>query len=295
MTSDRKDAATSGRAAVDLPYRLDWRAAGVRIGAHRGKVVGTGGLFRDFDTLMRSPDPRRIDLRMSMRDPHETLYIRRFEQKTAITVYALVDLSASMSFAGSVAKMQVVADLCATLAASTRRIGDAFGLIGCNEHIVPQFFLPATRSRGSEADMVEGLRNYVPVGRSAEGLIEGASYLAGRRKLVFVLSDFYMPLATIERLFEALSQHDVVPIVLKDRRETSDLPRYGLVSLTDLETGRRRLLAMRPGLREKWRSDAEAQMRALNALAMRYGRQAFEILGPVNWDRLSAYLMGETA
>lgn len=294
MTSGRTKDSDSSQ-AVDLPYRLDWRAAGNRIGAHRGKVEGTGGLFRDFDTLLRSPDPRRIDLRMSLRDPNGTLYVRRFEQKTAISVYALVDLSASMSFAGSVAKMQVVADLCATLAASTRRIGDAFGLIGCNEHILPQFFLPATRSRGGEADMVARLRAYIPAGRGAEGLIEAASYLAGRRKLVFVLSDFYMPLATIELLFEALSRHDVVPIALKDRREVDDLPRYGLISLADLETGRRRLLAVRPSLREKWRRDAEEQKRALSALATRYGRPAFEILGPIDWDRLSAYLMGETA
>lgn len=294
MTSDRRDAAKAGREAADLPYRLDWRAAGNRIGAHRGKVEGTGGLFRDFDTLMRAPDPRRIDLRMSMRDPNGTLYVRRFEQKTAIAVYALIDLSASMSFAGGVAKMQIVADLCATLAGSTRRIGDTFGLIGCNEHIVPEFFMPATRSRGGEADMVERLRAYVPVGRGAEGLIEAANYLAGRRKLVFVLSDFYLPLLTITRLFEALSQHDVVPIVLKDRREV-DLPRCGLVSLADLETGGQRLFAMRPALREKWRRDAAEHLRALNALAARYGRGAFEVLGPIDWDRLSAYLMGEAA
>jgi uncharacterized protein (DUF58 family) len=295
MTGDRSSGRDSSQAPGDLPYRLDWRTAGVRIGARRGKVEGTGGLFRDFDTLMRSPDPRRIDLRMSLRDPNDTLYVRRFEQKAAITVYALVDLSASMSFAGSVAKMQVVADLCATLAASTRRIGDAFGLIGANEHIVPEFFLPATRSRGGEAEMVARLRGYLPAGHGAEGLIEAANYLVGRRKLVFVLSDFYMPLALVERLFEALSQHDVVPIVLKDRRESEDLPRYGLISLADLETGRRRLLAMRPSLREKWRREAAEQKRALNALATRYGRPAFEIAGPIDWDRLSAYLMGEAA
>jgi uncharacterized protein (DUF58 family) len=293
MKNDEDNGANARDA--DIPYRLGWRGGGVRIGAHRGKVEGAGGMFRDFDTLMRSPDPRRIDLRMSMRDPHGTLYVRRFEQKTAITVYALVDLSASMSFAGSVAKMQVVADLVATLAASTRRIGDAFGLIGADAHIVPEFFLPATRSRGGEEDMVTQLRDYVPSGSSAAGLIEAANYIAGRRKLVFVLSDFYMPLPAIERLFEALSQQDVVPIVLKDRRELDDLPRYGLVALADLETGRRRLLAMRPSLRERWRRLAADQAHALHALATRYGRPPFEIVGPVDWDRLGAYLMGEAA
>lgn len=280
---------------VDVPYRLAWRTSDVRIGAHRGKVEGSGGLFRDFDLLTRSPDPRRIDLRMSLRDPFGTLYVRRFEQKSSITVYALVDLSASMGFEGSVDKMDVVAGLCGALAASARRIGDSFGLIGCDEKIIPELFLPATRSRGGEAEMVAELRDYLPKGHGAEGLIEGASYLAGRRKLVFVISDFYLPLPLIEALFEALSQHDVVPIVLKDRREFEDLPRYGLVSLADLETGRRRLLAMRPSLRAEWIRKQAEHSRALRALAMRYGRPPFEIVGPVDWDRLGAYLMGEAA
>lgn len=280
---------------ADVPYRLAWRTSGVRIGAHRGKVEGSGGLFRDFDLLTRSQDPRRIDLRMSLRDPFGNLYVRRFEQKTSITVYALVDLSASMGFEGDVDKMDVVAELCGTLAASARRIGDSFGLIGCNEGIIPEFFLPATRSRGGEADMVAELRRYVPTGHGAEGLLEGAAYLAGRRKLVFVISDFYLPLALIEALFEALSHHDIIPIVLKDRRELKELPRYGLVSLADLETGRRRLIAMRPSLRAEWIRKETEHARVLRALAMRYGRPPFEIVGPVDWDRLGVYLMGEAA
>jgi len=285
----------SGAPQVDVPYRLDWRAVGVRIGAHRGKVEGAGGLFRDHDLLVRSQDPRRIDLRMSLRDPFENLYVKRFEQKTSITVYALVDLSASMGFAGSVDKMGVVADLCGALAASARRIGDSFGLIGCDEAIVPEFLLPATRSRSTEADMVANLRAFVPRGHGAEGLLEGASYLAGRRKLVFVISDFYLPLDLIEAVFEALSAHDVIPIVLRDPRETRDLPRYGLVSLADLETGRQRLYAMRPSLRTAlMREEAEAA-KALRALAMRYGRPPFQVMGRIDWDRFGAYLMGEAA
>jgi len=201
----------------------------------------------------------------------------------------------SMGFAGSIDKMHVVADLCGALAASVRRIGDAFGLIGCAEEIVPGFFLQATRSRGGEADMVARLRHYVPRGHSAEGLIEGASYLAGRRKLVFFISDFHLPLDLTERVFEALSEHDVIPIVLRDERETRDLPRYGLVSLADLETGQRRLLAMRPSLRAALVREAAEAAKALRALAMRYGRPPFQVMGPVDWDKFGAYLMGEAA
>jgi uncharacterized protein (DUF58 family) len=280
---------------AELPYRLDWRGSGIRVGAHRGKIEGAGGLFRNFDLLLRAPDPRRIDLRMSLRDPFGNLVVRRFEQKTSIVVYVLVDLSASMSFEGDAGKMQVVADLCGALAASARRIGDSFGLIGAAEHILPAFFLPATRSRGNEAEMVARLRAFRPEGHGAQGLLDAASYLAGRRKLVFVMSDFHWPVDLIESLFAALSPHDVVPIVLKSAHEARDLPRFGLVSLADLETGRRRLFVMRPSLREKWRRRQAEQARALRAAARRYGRASFEIVGAVDWDRLAAYLLDEAA
>ncbi|HEY9215796.1 MAG TPA: DUF58 domain-containing protein, partial [Ancylobacter sp.] len=116
----------------DLPYRVSWRARTVHAGAHRGRPLGAGGLFRDVATLLEWPDPRRLDLRASVRDPFEQLYVRRFEQKTAITVYALIDVSASMSFRGNMHKLEVAAAICAALAASARRIGDRFGLIGCD-------------------------------------------------------------------------------------------------------------------------------------------------------------------
>ena len=52
---------------------------------------------------------------------------------------------------------------------------------------------------------------------------------------------------------------------------------------------------MRPSLRAEWlRQDAE-RARALRAIAMRYGRPPFEILAPIDWDRLGTYLMGEAA
>lgn len=286
---------TESRQSVDLPYRLAWRSTAVRTGAHRGTIEGSGGLFRDYASLLRSPDPRRIDLRSSMRDPFENLYVKRFEQKSAITLYALVDLSGSMGFVGDSRKMQDVADICGALAASSRRIGDSFGLIGCDAGIVPELFMPATRSRAGEAEMIRQLRAYRPSGKRVDGLFDAAGYLAGKRKLVFLISDFYLPAKTIEALFEALAGHDVVPVVLRDPKETEDFPAWGLVTLQDLESGRRRMLAMRPSLREKLVAEAAEQRRTLARIARRYGRPPCELQTPVDWDRFTDYLMGEAA
>jgi uncharacterized protein (DUF58 family) len=278
-------------APADVPYRLPWRSVSVRAGAHRAKLEGSGGFFRDFASLLESPDPRRIDLRVSARDPFERLYVRRFEQKAAITVYALIDVSASMGFRGNTDKMELAAELCAAVASSARRIGDAFGLVGCDSGVRPELYVPATRARGGEAEMLQRLRDYVPTGRGTQGLIEAAALIAGRRKLVFLVSDFYMTRAETERIFAALSLHDVVPILLSDTLEVERLPRWGLLSLTDLELGRRRLVVMRPSLRDAWQWRNEARRAELTSIATRFGRAPFEVRDAIDWDRLGAHLI----
>jgi uncharacterized protein (DUF58 family) len=276
----------------DIPYRLPWRSTQVHTGAHRSKLEGAGGFFRDFVPLLRSPDPRRIDLRVSARDPFDGLHVRRFEQKASVTVYALVDVSASMGFRGATDKMRLAAELCAALASSARRAGDAFGLIGCDVAIRPELMFLATRARGSEAEMLRRLRAFVPAGSGTRGFVDAAALIAGRRKLVFLISDFYVPRPELEKIFAALSQHDIVPILISDTLELERLPRWGIFALTDLEIGRRRLVVMRPALRDAWHRRSRRRRAELDATAARFGRQPFEVRDRIDWDRLGTYLMG---
>lgn len=240
--------------------------------------------------MLEWPDPRRLDLRASVRDPFEQLYVRRFEQKTAITVYALIDVSASMSFRGNMHKLEVAAAICAALAASARRIGDRFGLIGCDREIVPELNFPATRSRAGEARMAAALRSFQPRRPGAMGLVPAARRIAGRRKLVLLMSDFHMPEDQLGAVFSALAAHDTVPIQLVDSAEVASLPRWGLLPLADLETGRRQLVLLRPSLKAAWdraRADQDAR---LSALAAQYARRPLRIVDRLDWQRLGAHL-----
>lgn len=274
----------------DLPYRIAWRTRDVRGGAHRGTLSGAGGLFRDFVSLLDHPDPRRIDIRATARDPFDTIHVRRFEQKSAIAVYALVDVSASMSF-GSPRKLDLAADIVSALAASARHIGDSFGLICCDSHYRPAISVPATRSRSGEAEMIAQLRAFEPKAAGAGGLVAGAALMAGRRKLVVLISDFLMPEATQSAVFRALARHDIVPVVLTSSAEVASLPRWGLLSLVDLETGRRRLAVLRPSLRSAWLKDAAQRRAALNALAGRYGRRPFDVVDRIDWTGFATHLV----
>ena len=280
---------------AEIPYRLPWRSVGVRAGAHRGKLEGSGGYFRDFAPLLQRPDPRRIDLRVSVRDPFEGLYVRRFEQKSAISVYALVDVSASMGFRGHADKMRLAADLVSVVAASARRAGDSFGLIGCAGRVVPELYFPATRTRAGEPEMVAKLRGFAPQGSGTRGFEDAAALIGAKRKLVLLISDFYLDPEDTAAIFSALGSHDIVPIVLTDTSEIERLPRWGLLSLTDLEVGRRRLVAMRPSLRDAWQRRSERRRAELRALASRFGRAPFEVRDRIDWDGLGAHLMGGSA
>ncbi|WP_330085035.1 DUF58 domain-containing protein [Methylocystis iwaonis] len=244
----------------DILYRPRGRFRSNHAGAHVSSEVGGFGVFRDQAPFLRYPDARRIDLRATLRDPFGETHVRRFEQRNAIDIYALLDLSASMGFVGAVDRFQVACDLCAALAFSATRIGDRFGLVAGGDVLRESAFLPATLSRRAALHAVDRLRDERPAGTNAESLETAAIRLGAGRKLVLLISDFRWPAALVQRIFDALALHDVLPVVLVDSVELNP-PRWGLLELRDPETARRRTIVMRPGLRQKW-IDAESKRRA---------------------------------
>ncbi|MGJ0395152.1 MAG: DUF58 domain-containing protein [Methylocystis sp.] len=251
---------------VDILYRPRGRFAANHVGAHTSSEVGGFGVFRDQAPFMRYPDARRIDIRTTLRDPFGATYVRRFEQRAAIDVYALVDLSASMGFVGAASRFRVAVDLCAALAYSTTRIGDRFGLLPYEGAVIDRSSIPATRSRRAALAAVERLGAETPRGSSATGVLEAAAALGATRRLVFLISDFRWPERLIEQAFDALALHDVAPIVLIDSVETAP-PKWGVLALRDSESGRRQTLLMRPALQRRWIEAEQARRRRLARLS----------------------------
>jgi uncharacterized protein (DUF58 family) len=251
---------------VDILYRPRGRFAANHVGAHPSSEVGGFGVFRDQAPFMRYPDARRIDIRATLRDPYGATYVRRFEQRAAIDVCALVDLSASMGFVGAADRFRVAVELCAALAYSATRIGDRFGLFAYDRVLVRQSSIPATRSRRAALGAVERLGGETPRGSSANGVLEAAAALGATRKLIFLISDFRWPERLIEQAFDALAPHDVAPVVLIDSIESAP-PRWGVLELRDCESGRRQTLLMRPALQRRWIEAEQARRRRLARVA----------------------------
>lgn len=231
-------------------YRLPRPVVGVFPGAHPGQMVGNGQLFKRHDTLIARPDPRRIDLRASLLDPFGNYQVRVHQQHSAVEVFLLADLSASMGFADYRDKRRTLADLLLSIAASAMECGDSVGFIACNERVLSECYLPAGRHMGLILALAERLTRW-PLQPGMAGLQQTPRYLPSRRVLVFLASDFHFPLSQLQALLQCLSRHDVIPLVLWDQNESSRLPDWGWFQLQDMETGKRRTLWLRPGLKRK--------------------------------------------
>jgi uncharacterized protein (DUF58 family) len=256
----------------EVHYKVSWRASGHHPGHHPSRQQGGGLHFQHHVPLADAPDPRRFDVRASLRDPFERIQVRVYRQTSAIPVWVVADLSASMAYTGACAKSAVIADLVAGLGYSAWRTGDRFGFVGCDERVLDDLLLPATMNRAAAAELAARLRDFVPGGSSAAGLAAAAEVLGARRSLVFLVSDFHLPLELLDRVLLTLAFHDVVPVVLWDRREYAELPRFGLARVHDAESGASRLLFMRPSLRHRIAAAYAARRERLAAVFRRHGR-----------------------
>ena len=135
----------------EFHYRLPGRVSGQRPGSHPGSSVGSGQEFVTHTSLFNRPDPRRLDLRASLRTLNEDWLVRVNRQRAGVAVRALVDVSASMSFGGQRPKLHVVADFLEALGLSAFRVGDAVGMMAFDEVERSDLFMPARVSRAYPA------------------------------------------------------------------------------------------------------------------------------------------------
>jgi hypothetical protein len=248
---------------AELHYRLAGAARGQFPGHHRSRHGGNGFEFRGHANLHDAPDARRIDVHASLRDPFGRWLVRQHSQRLSIPVAVVADLSASMGVAGAQRKQGVLADLVESLAWSTWRTGDSFGFVGCDKAVRQDLLLPQTRARGAGTALASSLRALRLDGRSARGLAQAHGHLPQRRTLVFLVSDFHLPLADVASALATLAHHDVLPVVLWQPQEFDLGATFGFADVVDPETGQRRWLWWRPALRQRWAMAAQARRAAL--------------------------------
>ncbi|MCL2723882.1 MAG: DUF58 domain-containing protein [Polyangiaceae bacterium] len=219
-------------------------------GTYKSSFKGQGLAFREVRPYQAGDDIRSIDWNVSAR-MNET-FVKVFVEEREMTVMLAVDLSASERFGTARApKARVASEVAALLAFSAIRNNDRIGLILSTskvERIVPpkkgeKHVMRVVREiLGFEAPEPAPARdeytNRVPKLGAATDLkstLEALAHVARRRSVAFVVSDFFT--SGYERALSlASAKHDVIPVVLTDRRDF-ELPDVGLATFEDLESG----------------------------------------------------------
>lgn len=229
---------------LEFHYRDPRRAVSSYPGSHYSVQQGGGLETRGIAPLYAVGDPRRLDLRATLRDPFGQLLVRTYNQRSIVRVFVLADVSASMSFVGHACKFDLLIDFVGSLAYSTQRVGDPFAFTACDTVVRRELSLPPTRGRGAGTWVTDRLRRWNPSGSGAAGLLEGAEQIPGARALVFLVSDYHLPVDLLHAVLSCLSAHAVIPVVLVDSAE-GRIPGVGIAHLYDPETKTRRTRLLR--------------------------------------------------
>ena len=273
----------------EFSYHIGWRNRGRHPGRHASTQRGMGMEFIGHTTLVAYPDPRRIDLRQTIRDPMEQVYVRLFNQKSATPVFAICDMSGSMNFGAKTRKIRRAADIVESIARSASRNADPFGFVGFDEVVREDWISTASFKSQRAIELMERLKEHHPQMVSGNGIADVWRYLPRERSLVFMVSDFHMPLKQLEEALANLLKHHIVPVVLWDADEYTSLPEFGITAVTDPETGIKRTLFLRKEYRDRIIAAFEARREAIYKLFMQFDMPPFFVEGDFDADTLTEY------
>ncbi len=210
----------------------------VLAGEYHSVFKGQGMEFDEVRAYQPGDDIRTIDWNVTARTGHP--YVKRYVEEREITVFFLVDLSASGAF-GSREKLknEIAAEFCALLAFSAIKNNDKVGLIVFTDTI--ELFIPPAKGTSHVLRLIRELLYFNPINKRQKAGTDIAlalDYLGRvlhKRGVVFLVSDFLdqgfeKPLGVLAR------RHDLIGVTVADPRE-SVLPDVGLLEIQDTETG----------------------------------------------------------
>lgn len=276
--------ASAERRLRRLDLQITRRLDGLLRGAYIGLLPGSGTQM-DGSREYRpgEDDARQLDWAVTARTA--VAHVRRTVADRELTVYLIVDATASMDFGTARAeKRDLAVGAAAAMGFLTLGIGNRVGLdvlrpegtvripprVGRAHLTAVLRALVGTPRAGAVAAPV------TRVSRLTAGLVAGAATMS-RRGLVVVISDFLDDLEATgdgprfewERgLRRLVAAHQVLAIEVLDPRELA-LPDIGVVTLVDPESGRRREVGTGSSRVRRRYAQAAAEHRAGVASAIR--------------------------
>ncbi len=208
-------------------------------GAYRSAFKGRGMEFEEVREYQPGDDIRTIDWNVTARMNRP--FVKSYREERDLTVMLLVDVSASTRFGSTSFKSDLIAEISAVLAFSAIKNNDKIGMILFSNEI--EKYIPPAKGTRHVLRLIREVLAFQPKSKGTD-LAKALSFLGHvqRRSVVcFLLTDFICPANYAHELNLTAKRHDLIAIALTDVHEFT-FPRFGLINLTDLETGQSRLV-----------------------------------------------------
>jgi uncharacterized protein (DUF58 family) len=211
-------------------------------GSYHSVFKGRGMDFDEVREYSAGDEVRTIDWNVTARAGRP--FVKKFTEERELTIFLLVDISASGNFgSGSMSKRDLAAELASVLAFSAIRNSDKVGLLLYTDQI--ERYLPPKKGRRHVLRVVRDILYHTPeaIGTDTVKALDVANRLLHRRAVVFLISDFETSknaAAVRVELRRAMRRtnrrHDLIAVQVEDPRER-ELPDVGIVALEDAESG----------------------------------------------------------
>src|SRR6476660_674463 len=128
-----------------LPIKARVIVEGALSGLHRASLHGSSVEFAEHKEYSQGDELRDVDWKAYAK--LDRYYVKQFEQESQLTVYLVLDASASMKFGGGgMAKLEYAGLSLAALAYLSIQQQDKVGLVACGDKAVETIVPPRARS-----------------------------------------------------------------------------------------------------------------------------------------------------
>lgn len=242
-------------------------------GEYSSAFKGRGMAFSENREYQPGDEVRTIDWNVTARTG--TPHVKVFEEERELTVFLLIDVSASTSNGTRERTLKDLAtELSAVLAFSAMGNNDKVGAIFFTDRV--EKFIAPGKGRSHVLRIVRDLLDFEPEGAQSDVVQALAHFSAAMRKrtVAFLISDFKHAGGNVEletMLKRVGRRHDMVALHLDDPLNRV-LPSIGWMRIEDPETGKKRWCnTSSKRTRRQWQRARETHLNELTTLMARSG------------------------
>lgn len=204
-------------------------------GQYKSVFRGTGMEFEEVREYTPGDEVKNIDWKVSARMGRP--FIKLFKEEREVVVMLLVDVSASGKF-GTAGRMkrETAAEIAAILAFNAIRNNDKVGVILFTDRV--EKYIPPKKGAAHIWRVIKEIYTFSPEheGTDIEDAVRFLGQVSRKKTVSFLISDF-LDRGYEKKLNVASRRHELIAVLLSDAHD-GELPRKGLVTARDFETGR---------------------------------------------------------